>query len=713
MHRAQWNRQQAVKRSRDVVIHPALTQYPVPNHHQKTMRQKFTTNCILILFGVLWMPIQTVAQQSDHILEMIILTRDDGSAYILHNTAIPLSHGFHVDRKVEAGEWERLTESPVFPVQNGYQLERNLGPLFTFIAEELERDDPQGIFLSLRAQTTQNTIVNAAIPELARELGRSFIDEQAPVGSQVSYRFEIINDLERPTGQVIEGSAFLNPEKPVSPNSIGAENEGRRITLDWRYPTPDDNPETIHSIRFKTFYRDTQTEVVEDVTDAVLMRTQNDREFKKIFNVPHLNREYEFWVEAVDISGQPSDRSETVRLQVTDNIAPVLVSGVQSSLTDDYESEITWDVSTEMDLAGYHVFMALDDQEEYTRLTDELLSPLQTFYRHADPIPGGQYRYAVSAVDENGNESELSNPTHIYVWDSTTPDPVSGLNAAFDSTQKNVRIDWQPAADVDRIRTYEVLRRQIRPSAGGLYGQVNRDLILEHSVTDIGYGSDGFREGVFLEYGVIVIGKNGNRSDTTFTEIQIPDLTPPASPTSIETRMRHGKTVQITWNASVSGDVTNYKLYRQEFSANEPQIINESGRGNRFFRDTSVDMNKEYTYSITAVDSVGNESVPVLSEPITIYRLHPPERTRNVQALSTDEGVILQWQVLDNSQVDGYRIYRSNIATGIFEPIGETGGGELQFLHPGSEAGQWFKVFPYDRTGREARTAVAVQAVSR
>ncbi len=689
------------------------TQYPVPNHQIIMLQKILHSGTVLFIALLTLLPVQLAAQQSDHILEMIILTRDDGSVYILHNTAIPLSHGFLVHRKVEDGEWEQLTETPIFPVQNGYQLERRLGPMFTFIAEELNRDDPQGIFLSLRAQTMQNTIIHAAMPELARELGRSFVDDQAPVGSQVSYRFEIVNDLEQPNGQVIEGSAILSPEKPVPPTGIEAENEGRRITLDWQYPTPDDRPETINAIRFKTFYRDIETGAVEDVTDAVLMRTLNDRDFRKIFNVPRLNREYEFWAEAVDISGQSSEPGEPVRLFVTDNIAPDMISGVQSSLTDEYASDISWPVSPAIDLAGYHVYMALGDEEEYTRLTDELLPPLQTFYRHTDPIPGGQYRYAVTAVDENGNESELSNPTHIYIWDSTTPDPVTGLTAEFDLDQKDVRIEWQAPADAGRIRTYQVLRRQILPAAGSLFDQVNRESLLETFIIDGGYSTDGFREGVFFEYGVVAVGLNGNRSDTTWTEVQVPLITPPDPPTTIQTAMRNGEAVQVTWNASLTGTVTNYRLYRQESGAEEAVLLNESGRGNRYFRDTTIELNREYIFSITAVDSVGNESAPALADPITTYRLHPPERTRNVQAFYTEDGVILQWQVLDNSQIDGYRIYRSGIATGIFEPIGETDAGELRFVHQESEAGQWFKVFPYDHTGREARTAVAVQAVRR
>src|SRR5690625_560188 len=112
--------------------------------------------------------------------EVSVLARADGAAYILHNYAIPLSHGYHVHRNVENGEWIRLTEEPVYPVQNGYELESLMGNHCDFIRRELERDDPQDIFLTLRAQTGINSIVHAAVPELALLLGRAYLDEKAP-----------------------------------------------------------------------------------------------------------------------------------------------------------------------------------------------------------------------------------------------------------------------------------------------------------------------------------------------------------------------------------------------------------------------------------------------------------------------------------------------------------------------------------------------------
>src|SRR5690625_705677 len=108
--------------------------------------------------------------------EVSVLARADGSAYILHNYAIPLSHGYHVHRKVENGEWIRLTEEPVYPVQNGYQLESLLGNHFDFIRMELDSDDPKDIILTLHAQTGIFIIVMSAVPARALLLARACLE---------------------------------------------------------------------------------------------------------------------------------------------------------------------------------------------------------------------------------------------------------------------------------------------------------------------------------------------------------------------------------------------------------------------------------------------------------------------------------------------------------------------------------------------------------
>lgn len=643
---------------------------------------------------------------------MTILASGEGEAYILHNYAIPLSYGFHVYRRIENQEWQRLTTEPVFPVQNGYQLELQLGTQFDFIKQELGNDNPQEIFLSIRAQTGANTVIHAAVPELALLLGRAYVDQTAPFGSLTAYRFEIVDDLERPSGTVFEHSARLTPPASAPAARLTAENTDRTVAMEWNYPTPDQSPGTEEVIRFNTLYRDTETDEWVDATDAILIRRSDESVYRKIITVPERGREYEFWVEAIDISGQLSSESERVTLYIEDNVPPGIVNNVRAEVNEAYESEIAWPVSTEPDLAGYHVYKARGEVEEYTRLTEELLPPLQTFYLHSDTEPGVQYRYAVTAVDQNENEGPLSNPAHVYIWDDTIPEPVTGLQAVFDSVEKSVHLGWEAGEQNTALRTYQILRRQTHPAAASVYDQLNDEAHTGLNWTDHGYENEGFREGATYGYAIVTVGQNGNRSDTVRTYLQIPDLTPPDPPAGMQVRMASGERVQLSWDASVSGDVATYRVYRGESSANDPELLTENDKGSRFFQDQNAELNGLYHYSVTAVDSVGNESLPLFAEPFTVHRLHPPVPSRNVQAVYANGRVYLQWQVQGESQIAGFGIYRSDMATGTYERIGEASSGDRKFeCDTGCVPGQWFKVYPFDIMGREARTARSAQAV--
>lgn len=666
---------------------------------------------IATVLSTLLLPGISYSQNIDH-ADIDVLVREDGKAYIFHDYAIPLSHGFHVYRSVNGGDWQQLTDTPFFPVQNGYQLQQQLGEEFNFIQESMEIEDAQRTFLLLRTQTDENAIINATLPNLARLLGRSYIDQNAPIGEVTAYRIEIVDDLNRPTGDILEHESRLTAERPMQPQNIDAEHEERRVRLQWSYPTHEEDPETENVVRFQTFYRDVSRDRTVDATDAILLRTTNQNEFRKHITVPDIDREYEFWVVAVDYSGQQSKKSDVVTLLVRDNIPPSIVRRVRATVNEQYHSEITWPASTDIDVIGYHVYKARGDEEEFIRITDELLPPLQTFFVHEETEPGVQYRYAVTAVDENGNESERSNPGNVYIWDYRTPEPVTNFSVNFDVELFQTQLSWQSDNEQEMLRTFQILRRQIHPEAGVAYDQLNDSAHLDLNFTDSGY-QDGFREGLTFEYGVAAVARNGNRSDTVWTNIQIPVITPPEPPVSVDVRMRNTERVQVTWPASVSTDVTSYKVYRHHVESDSTNTLAERARGTRIFRDEDIELFNHYVYSVTAVDSAGNESEPVLADTLLAHHQQPPPRSRNVQAFSVDDGVELRWQVQDSNVVDRFKIYRANIATGIFEAIAEVDGAQTIFIHTESEAGQWFKVYPVDRMGREARTATAVQAVNR
>jgi hypothetical protein len=75
--------------------------------------------------------------------------------------------------------------------------------------------------------------------------------------------------------------------------------------------------------------------------------------------------------------------------------------------------ELSWAISSEADLAGYHVYRS-DREDVPGEHIDQDLLPSPTF-RDTSVVPGRRYFYRVSAVDRTGNESPLSFAVQIEV----------------------------------------------------------------------------------------------------------------------------------------------------------------------------------------------------------------------------------------------------------------------------------------------------------
>jgi len=71
-------------------------------------------------------------------------------------------------------------------------------------------------------------------------------------------------------------------------------------------------------------------------------------------------------------------------------------------------AELSWEISPETDLAGYHVYRSEQEDTRGALLTPDLL--LAPAFRDMPVVLGHHYFYRVTAVDRAGNESEPGNP---------------------------------------------------------------------------------------------------------------------------------------------------------------------------------------------------------------------------------------------------------------------------------------------------------------
>ncbi len=75
--------------------------------------------------------------------------------------------------------------------------------------------------------------------------------------------------------------------------------------------------------------------------------------------------------------------------------------------------ELTWDRPGEGDLAGFRIYRAIGGATEWTRLSSSAQPIAAANFSDRAIQPGTAYRYAVTSVDQAGNESQRAEPVEI------------------------------------------------------------------------------------------------------------------------------------------------------------------------------------------------------------------------------------------------------------------------------------------------------------
>lgn len=120
---------------------------------------------------------------------------------------------------------------------------------------------------------------------------------------------------------------------------------------------------------------------------------------------------YKYQVQAAIEAGSKeaeSERSDIAEVTPIDTFAPAVPAGL-NALAGLSSIELAWDRNTEADFRGYHVYRAVG-QGAFERIGE--LTEAPAFSDKAIQA-GTAYRYAVTSVDQKGNESAKSEPVAI------------------------------------------------------------------------------------------------------------------------------------------------------------------------------------------------------------------------------------------------------------------------------------------------------------
>ena len=120
-------------------------------------------------------------------------------------------------------------------------------------------------------------------------------------------------------------------------------------------------------------------------------------------------KKYQYYVEAVN-AAVVSETAGPAAISYIDTFAPAVPSGF--AVTAGVDSiELTWERNTETDFRGYRIYRSIGTNP-WERIADLVEAPN---YTDRKVIPGARYRYAVTSVDQTGNESERTTPVEAVI----------------------------------------------------------------------------------------------------------------------------------------------------------------------------------------------------------------------------------------------------------------------------------------------------------
>lgn len=227
----------------------------------------------------------------------------------------------------------------------------------------------------------------------------------------------------------------------------------------------------------------------------------------------------------------------------------------------------------------------------------------------------------ITAIGKNGG-SRTSFPALVQPVDSVPPNKPKGFKGSIDSLGV-VTLNWDPNTEKD-ILGYRIFKGNNKNEE---YSQIT---VSPHQGTTY-YDSVSVKSlNNKVYYQLIAVDQRFNMSEPSeILEIKKPDFVRPNQPVFKSYHIKEGK-VHLTWAKSSSEDVVQHQLYRKEKDSVGWRLVHtleeSSGPSIASWADSEVEENRQYSYTLIAVDDSGLESDP--SPPLTVVlpkaTLYPP-----------------------------------------------------------------------------------------
>ncbi len=411
---------------------------------------------------------------------------------------------------------------------------------------------------------------------------------------------------------------------------------------------------------------------VENFAGYYIERSENGKTFTRLSDNPYIQfasrknsgndeftyndtilvnyKKYYYRIKGISIFSELSEPSDIITAQGRDRTPPPQPFIYKADYKGNNTAILDWTpYASTPDLKGFFVSRGQDINGPFDVLHEKILPPTTRNFTDAKVIEGGLNYYVVIAVDTAGN-IVTSLPRYVVTPDKIAPVKPVGLRGTVDR-KGFVKLSWQRGKEGD-IEGYRIYRANAKdhvfnPISSTIPDTTFQDTIAVNTLTKNIY------------YKIVASDRNKNNSPySDILELKRPDIVPPVSPVFNDFKSGD-KSMEIHWTCSNSEDVVKQILYRrvkdQDWSiiAQLPQKIN-------VYRDTLVERNSWYEYSLEAVDDAGLHSDKSFPLNVKAYDSGVRPDIQNFNVLKSPDGKSLQlsWKYTEKGDY-WFIIYRS------------------------------------------------------
>ncbi len=430
-------------------------------------------------------------------------------------------------------------------------------------------------------------------------------------------------------------------KKPAWRNidDFSIENSQQGIQLDW----------VIHGeyINYSVF-RSLDGLNWEEINESPIMTVEGVQEAAYLDQQVVNGHSYQYRIRGKTIFGLWGPYSDTKTVERVEQVEEGKL-GFNSLISKETGCEIGWEYYGVVALNSLQLLFSETYEGPYNEIAFDV-NPQPGLWDISNSINSGYLQ--LRGIDELNREvlsvKRLYNPIDI-----TPPSPPIGLKCIVDTLSSRIILKWAASEESD-LKGYRVYMSNQK---NGNYVDVGQGVMDSTGwVMPVKYQTNG--ETLFFKLqSVDNRYNNSNLSETC--SLLLPDRKPPSAPL-VRKVMDKGNNLMIEWAISPSKDVVNHFLERMDESERQWKML-DMKKGDveiRYYTDTTVLVQRTYSYRIGAKDRGGNVTFSeVKSGKIGGYNY--PSGIETLHAVENDGQLELTWQSVPPGALNRIILYRA------------------------------------------------------